>query len=187
MFNPTPSGQDDRSLRARLNGAQSLQPAAPRMLFSVKPQLNESAGTEKTASPLEDKNGEGFVIIGKGTHIVGEIGNCSKIEISGYFEGSVAALEVIVREGGCLKGHVQSERAEVHGTIEGEVHVQEHLDIRSTGEAGGELTYGMLSVAPGGKLGGKIQRHSQLEKQGASSQPAGPRTYVNGHHEHLAH
>jgi cytoskeletal protein CcmA (bactofilin family) len=187
MFNPTPSGQDDRSLRARLNGAQSVEPVPPRMFFSTKPQLNESAGMEKTASPLEDKNGDGFVVIGKGTHIVGEISNCSKIEISGYLEGGVMAREVIVREGGCLKGHVQSERAEVHGAIEGEVHVQEHLDIRSTGQASGELAYGKLSVAPGGKLAGNIQSHSQLEKQDASSQPAGPRTYVNGHHEHPAH
>ena len=155
MFNPTPSGQDDRSL--------------------LRPQLNESAGMEKTASPLEDKNGEGFVVIGKGTHIVGEISNCSKIEISGYLEGSVMAREVIVREGGCLKGHLQSERAEVH--------VQDHLDIRSTGQASGELAYGKLSVAPGGKLAGNIQSHSQLEKQDASLQPI----YVNGHGQHQAH
>jgi cytoskeletal protein CcmA (bactofilin family) len=187
MFNPTPSGQDGRSLRARLNGAQSVEPAPSRILFSLKPQPNGSAGTEKTASPLEDKNGDGFVVIGKGAHIVGEISNCSKIEISGYLEGGVMAREVIVREGGCLKGHVQSERAEVHGAIEGEVHVQEHLDIRSTGQASGELVYGKLSVAPGGKLAGKIQSHSQLENQDAASQPAGPRTYVNGHPQHPAH
>ena len=182
MFNPTPSGQDDRSLRARLNGAH-VEPMPPRMLFSLKPQPNESAGMEKTASPLEDKNGEGFVVIGKGTHIVGEISNCFKIEISGYLEGSLMAGEVIVREGGCLKGHVQSERAEVYGVIEGEVQVQEHLDIRSTGQVSGELAYGKLSVAPGGKLAGKIQSHSELEKQAASLQP----TYVNGHGQHPAH
>ena len=185
MFNPTPSGQNDRSLRARLNGAHA-EPTPPRMLFSLKPQPNESTGIEKTATPLEDKNGDGFVVIGKGTHIVGEISNCSKIEISGYLEGSLMAGEVIVREGGCLKGHVQSERAEVYGTIEGEVHVQEHLDIRSTGQVGGELAYGKLSVAPGGKLAGKIQSHSQLERQDVPLQPAGP-VYVNGYHEHAAH
>jgi cytoskeletal protein CcmA (bactofilin family) len=35
-----------------------------------------------------------------------EINNCSKIEISGYLEGSVMAVEVIVREGAYLKGHI---------------------------------------------------------------------------------
>ncbi len=187
MFNPTPSGQNDRSLRARLNGAQSVEPVPPRVLFSLKPQLDKSAGIEKTASPLEDNDGDGFVVIGKGTHVVGEISNCSKIEISGYCEGSVMAGDVIVREGGCLKGHLQSERAEVHGTIEGEARVQEHLDIRSTGQVSGELAYGKLSVAPGGKLAGNIQSHSQLQAQDAASQPAGPGAYVNGRHEHTAH
>ena len=180
MFNPTPSDQDDRSLRARLNGAQCVQPVPARMLFSPTPQPNESEGREKTASPLKDKNSDGLVVIGKGTHILGEISNCSKIEIEGYLEGSVIADTVIVRAGGCLKGHAQSERAEVHGTIEGGIWVQEHLDIRSTGEASGEFTYGKLSVAPGGKLAGKLQNHSQLEKQDASLQPI----YVNGHQHH---
>jgi len=96
------------------------------------------------------------------------------MEIEGYLEGTVIAGEVIVRAGGCLKGHVQSERAEVHGTIEGQVHVQDHLDIRSTGEASGELTYGKLSVAPGGKLAGKILNHEQHMEQDAPLQPSGP-------------
>ncbi len=187
MFNPTPSGQDDRSLRARLNGAQSVEPVPPRMIFSSKPRQNQGAGVEKTASSLEDENGDGFVVIGKGTHIVGEIANCSKIEISGYLEGSVIAREVVVREGGCLKGHVQSERMEVHGIVEGQVHVQEHLDIRSTGEASGELVYGKLSVAPGGTLAGKIQSHEQLREQDGPSQPAGPGAYLNGHPQHPTH
>ncbi len=187
MFNPTPSGQDDRSLRVQLEALQAMQPASTQKPFSVKPQLNQAAGVEQAASLLEDKNGDGLVVIGKGTHIVGEISNCSKIEISGYLEGGVMAREVIVREGGYLKGHVQSKRVEVHGTIEGGVQVEEHLDIRSTGQASGELVYGKLSVAPGGRLAGNIQSHSQLEAQDAASQPAGQRTYVNGHGQHPTH
>ena len=178
MFNRTPSGQDDRPLPAHLNGAR----AEPTPQRSLKPQPNKSAGMEKTASPLEDKN-DAFVVIGKGARIVGEISNCSKIEIFGYLEGALMAGEVIVREGGCLKGHVQSERVEVYGTIEGEVQVQEHLDIRSTGQVSGELVYGKLSVAPGGKLAGKLQNHSQVEMQDAPLQPI----YVNGHGQHPAH
>ena len=58
---------------------------------------------EKPASPLEDKKAKVSSLSGS-THIVGEISNCSKIEISGYLEGNIVAREVIVREGGCLKG-----------------------------------------------------------------------------------
>jgi len=171
MFNPTPSGKADQSLRMQLDTLKPMQPAAAQKISAFKPQLSQ---TGQANSLLEGKNGDGFVVIGKGTHVVGEVSNCSKMEIEGYLEGTVIAGEVIVRAGGCLKGHVQSERAEVHGTIEGQVHVQDHLDIRSTGEASGELTYGKLSVAPGGKLAGKILNHEQHMEQDAPLQPAGP-------------
>jgi len=172
MFNPMPSGKADQSLRMQLEALKPMQPAAAQKISAFKPQLSQ---TGQANSLLEGKNGDGFVVIGKGTHVVGEVSNCSKMEIEGYLEGTVIAGEVIVRAGGCLKGHVQSERAEVHGTIEGQVHVQDHLDIRSTGEASGELTYGKLSVAPGGKLAGKILNHEQHMEQDAPLQPAGPR------------
>ena len=171
MFNPMPSGKADQSLRMQLEALKPMQPAAAQKISAFKPQLSQ---TGQANSLLEGKNGDGFVVIGKGTHVVGEVSNCSKMEIEGYLEGTVIAGEVIVRAGGCLKGHVQSERAEVHGTIEGQVHVQDHLDIRSTGEASGELTYGKLSVAPGGKLAGKILNHEQHMEQDAPLQPAGP-------------
>ena len=171
MFNPMPSGKADQSLRMQLEALKPMQPAAAQKISPFKPQLSQ---TGQANFLLEGKNGDGFVVIGKGTHVVGEVSNCSKMEIEGYLEGTVIAGEVIVRAGGCLKGHVQSERAEVHGTIEGQVHVQDHLDIRSTGEASGELTYGKLSVAPGGKLAGKILNHEQHMEQDAPLQPAGP-------------
>jgi cytoskeletal protein CcmA (bactofilin family) len=116
-------------------------------------------------------NGDGIVVVGKGASIVGEITNCTQVEIAGALEGKVVAEAVIVRAGGRLKGHVCSERAEVHGTIEGQVQVEDHLDIRSTGEVSGELAYGKLSVASGGRLAGSIQIVSEPEQHDV---PAGP-------------
>jgi cytoskeletal protein CcmA (bactofilin family) len=112
---------------------------------------------EKEPSRPAETSGDGVVVVGRGASIVGEITNCSQVEIAGALEGKVVAEAVIVRDSGCLKGTVCSERAEVHGTIEGQVQVAEHLDIRSTGQVSGELAYGKLSVASGGRLAGTIQ------------------------------
>jgi cytoskeletal protein CcmA (bactofilin family) len=112
---------------------------------------------EKQVTPHVQAPGDGLVVVGKGASIVGEITNCSQVEIAGALEGKVVAEAVIVRAGGCLKGHVCSQRAEVHGTIEGQVQVEDHLDIRSTGQVSGELAYGKLSVASGGRLAGTIE------------------------------
>ncbi len=132
-------------------------------------EVAQSAGHEILQS--EPSNGDGVVVVGKGASIVGEITNCSQVEIAGALEGKVVAEAVIVRAGGCLKGIVCSERAEVHGTIEGEVQVEDHLDIRSTGQVSGELAYGKLSVASGGRLAGNIQIVSELHTKELPAAP----------------
>jgi len=170
MFNPTFTENADQSLRLEIEALGPVQPLSTQKVSPFKSRLNQNG----QAPPLlEDKNSEGFVIIGKGAHVVAEIRNCTKMEVDGYLEGTVSAGEVIVRVGGGLRGHVQSERAEVHGTIEGQVQVKDHLDIRSTGVASGEFSYGKLSVASGGKLAGKILNHEQQSEQDAPLQRAG--------------
>jgi cytoskeletal protein CcmA (bactofilin family) len=167
MFNSTPPvDHNDRSFL----GLRSPYP-------DEAGGLPQKRGAEGLISLPGDISGDGLVVIGKGTKVVGEISDCTQIEIDGNLEGSVVANVVIVRVGGRLKGIIQSKRAEVHGMIEGQVLVEEHLDIRSTGHVSGELTYGRLSVADGGKLAGNIQTHSRLEQQ---SVPPEAKVYVSG-------
>jgi len=124
-------------------------------LIGFRRRTSSPAGTQ--ALQNVKSTGDGLVVVGRGASIVGEITNCSQVEIAGSLEGKVVAEVVVIRAGGCLKGQVCSERAEVHGTIEGQVQVEDHLDIRSTGQVSGELTYGKLSVASGGRLEGTIE------------------------------
>jgi cytoskeletal protein CcmA (bactofilin family) len=126
---------------------------------------------ERTPPQAIAPNNDGHVVVGKGAFIVGEITNCSQVEIAGALEGKVIAEAVIVRAGGRLKGTVQSERAEVHGIIEGQVQVEQHLDIRSTGRVSGELAYGRLSVASGGCLAGNIQLYPEEEHEEPVPEP----------------
>lgn len=170
---------DDSSPRADRDAFQPLPPPKP---FSVALQQPKDM---LSTSILDGKNGDGLVIIGKGTSMVGEINNCSRLEIEGSLEGHVVADSVVVRAGGRLKGSVRTERAEVHGTIEGQVSVQEHLDIRSTGQVTGELAYGKLSVAPGGYIAGSIEGYVQTNEQATPVEPPAPLgLFLNGHRAH---
>ncbi len=138
----------------------SIKPASPHKVeWGGFLKRRDQAQAQPVQKPAVQRGatGDGLVVVGKGANIVGEITNCSQVEIAGSLEGKVVAEAVIIREGGCLKGHVCSQRAEVHGTIEGEVQVADHLDIRSTGDVSGELTYGKLSVASGGRLAGSLE------------------------------
>jgi hypothetical protein len=68
---------------------------------------------------------------------------------------------VVVRAGGRVNGTVCAEQAEVSGTIEGQLLVEHHLHIGSTGTIIGDLSYGSIEIAPGGRIAGSIQLQAQ--------------------------
>jgi cytoskeletal protein CcmA (bactofilin family) len=103
----------------------------------------------------------GIIVVGKGASMMGEITNCSRVEIAGELDGNILAQSVIVRPGGRVKGTVCAEEAEVQGTIEGQLFVERHLDIGSTATVIGDLSYGSIAIAPGGRLAGSIQVQPQ--------------------------
>ncbi len=139
-------------------------------------------------SPSPDENG--FVLVGKGTTIAGEISNCSVVEIQGTLEGSLSANAVIIREGGAFRGDIRVEQAEVHGTVDGRMTVHGLLDVRASGCVTGEVTYETLCVAAGGHLSGELRSPAAIEV--GSTQPAGYETGtsapINGHaYDHASH
>ena len=104
---------------------------------------------------------EGLVVIGKSTHVSGKIGACRILDVHGILEADVVAQTVIVRDGGGLRGTVQTENAQIFGVVEGSLTVNEHLDIQSTGRVSGGVTYRTLSVATGAKFLGTLDTHAE--------------------------
>lgn len=95
----------------------------------------------------------GLLIIGEGAVLKGDVKSGGRrVEIWGYVEGGVTASEVVVQEGGKLFGQVKSDSAEVRGTLQGDVRVQQLIAIKSTGVASGHIKYGRMSMEEGGEL-----------------------------------
>lgn len=128
--------------------------------------------------------GDGVVLIGKGTRVIGEISDCTTVEIQGVVEGKLLASSVVIREGGGFKGSLQADQAEIHGVMEGNAVVNDLLDIRSTGTVSADLAYGRLSVEAGGQMTGNILARISIES-GAAPKPASTdiaTTSGNGRH-----
>ena len=140
------------------------QPSSPALETAVSSVSNSDyAMTQPAAAAAvarleaaQANAGDGVVIIGKGTRIVGEITDCSRVEIQGAVDGTIVADALIIREGGSLTGRLQASHAEVHGAFNGQLDIAELLDIRSTGTVEGELAYGKLAVAMGGHISGNV-------------------------------
>ena len=99
----------------------------------------------------------GVLIIGEDAVLKGEVKSGRRVEVWGYVEGGVTASEVIIQEGGKLFGQLRSETAEIRGTVQGDVRVQQLIALRSTGSAAGKIKYGRLSMEEGAELSAHVR------------------------------
>jgi cytoskeletal protein CcmA (bactofilin family) len=139
--------------------------------------IEDATSTNMTLQPQE---GDGVVVVGKGTKIVGQIGHCARLEIQGTVEGTVVADTILIREGGIVTGELQAAHAEIHGRFEGVLRVKDDLDVCATGYVRGELSYGRLSVAKGGHISGDINA-ATADLVAVETVPAVQADRVNGH------
>jgi cytoskeletal protein CcmA (bactofilin family) len=99
----------------------------------------------------------GVLIIGTDAVLTGEIKNSRLVEVHGLIDGGIAAGNVIVHEGGRVVGKVRSDTADIHGTLEGDVRVQNLIAIKSTGTVSGVVKYGRLSMEEGAELAANVR------------------------------
>lgn len=100
---------------------------------------------------------KGLMIISEGAQLIGEVRNCTRLEVSGTIEGRLTADNIIVQRGGRIIGTIRSKNAEVHGEFEGTAHVSNLLQISETGSVTGTINYHHLAMAAGGTLAASVR------------------------------
>ena len=71
----------------------------------------------------------------------------------------------MVSKSGYIKGKVKTETMTIEGKTEGEITVNDLLQIKSTGSINGKVIYGKIEVEDGGKLIGEINYRDKDNKQ----------------------
>lgn len=166
MFSRRPPNAEADQQHPPAFKATSQQLASP-----LGPALRtEAINVPPAARPIETSPEEGLVTIGKGTRVTGNIGHCKKLDVYGVLEADVIAETLIVRAGGGVKGSIESDNAEIHGVVEGELTAHEHLDLRSTSEVSGDVAYRTISIEKGARLLGTLRYHQVPDVE----QPAEP-------------
>ena len=167
-----------------LSQADVVSSAQPDQARSIEPPVSLKTTVATSAA---SNASDGCVVIGRGTTIVGQIGDCERLVIMGTVEGTLLANTIVIHEGGIVKGEMQAENAEVHGTFEGGLFVRELLDVRGTGHVEGELSYGKLAVAMGGHIHGKVHSETIAAARAnadvpvaAAPTPAAPFAVIDG-------
>ena len=113
------------------------------------------------------------LLIGRDISFKGQIGECQSLIVEGRVAAKAKCRAFQVQESGVYEGEIEAESAEVCGRVEGRVRVRGRLTIRTAGQMNGDIAYGELDIAVGGRLSGNI-RHEPVPEETAKDEPAAP-------------
>lgn len=102
--------------------------------------------------------------IGSGTEFQGELNVKGSLRVEGQFDGKVNAPYVILAETGVIKGEASAKKIIIEGKVEGNLRVQEIVEIKATGKVLGDIFTKKISITEGAKVNGKIEMEVDEDK-----------------------
>ncbi|MDD3738834.1 MAG: polymer-forming cytoskeletal protein [Lentimicrobiaceae bacterium] len=104
----------------------------------------------------EDRTLQSMNLVGKDTVIEGEIRTKGDLRIDGKINGEINSNgKVIVGVSGSIKGALNCRNAEILGTIEGNVSIEELINLRSTSVIEGDIFTNKLAIENGAIFNGR--------------------------------
>ena len=118
------------------------------------------------SEPLKEvNNSKNNLMIGEGVTINGNIKSDNEVIIQGSVEGDIQCNSITIDNSGNLKGKIKAENMTVKGKVEGEININNLLEIKSKGNASGKIFYGGIQIDEEGKLAGEINFKDSNNKQ----------------------
>lgn len=118
--------------------------------------FNNKANKESVPTGKGAENGSSSInLIGAGTVIEGDIRSNGDIRIDGSVFGHVySKAKVVIGSTGTVEGDVNSQNADVSGTIKGKTNVSDLLFLKSSAKVIGDIITGKLVVEVGATFTG---------------------------------
>lgn len=111
--------------------------------------------TNKKEMIKENETSGAVNIIGVGTIITGDIQSKGDIRIDGTLKGAVKTTgKVVVGKAGIIEGDVECNNADVAGTLNAKISVDELLALKATAKLTGDLITNKLAIEPGAAFTG---------------------------------
>lgn len=115
----------------------------------------------------------GKLIVGRDIELNGEIKNCELLVVEGVVEATLINTKALeVTERGVFRGTAPVEKAYIAGLVEGDLIVDGHVMIRSTGVVNGNVKFDEIEIERGGRVRGSMQQIGDSEPDEDSSKKA---------------
>lgn len=105
-------------------------------------------------------------LIGQNTKLLGDLHFSGGLHVDGTVTGNVVAVDesssvLTLSEKGSIEGEVRVPHVVINGQIIGDVHASEHVELASEARVTGNVYYGLIEMAMGAEVNGKLVHESE--------------------------
>jgi cytoskeletal protein CcmA (bactofilin family) len=108
-------------------------------------------------------------LIGKNSCVTGDISFSGGLHVDGVIRGAVSGeveslSSLTVSEHGTIEGQVRVARIFLNGLVKGDVYSTERVELASSARVEGNVYYGLMEMAIGAEVNGKLVRISEDDR-----------------------
>jgi cytoskeletal protein CcmA (bactofilin family) len=141
-------------------------------LFSTTQSDDSSSSMANQTSTVQDQ----VNLVGEGTVFEGTVRAESDVRASGRIVGTLEVEgKTMIAEEGVVEGEIIATNADIAGQVDGEIHVEERLVLKSTARVEGKIETDRLIVEEGAQFTGECEMGTPIPDRAASSNGQGPR------------
>ena len=138
--------------------------------------------SSKKNSNKNKRNSQIDTLVGSGTELRGDVYFKDGLHIDGVVKGNVIATGdssmLTMSENGRIEGEVRVHNLVLNGTVEGDVHATEHIELASAARVKGNVYYNLIEMAMGAEVNGNLVH--KAEKLAEIKKPVPAATLVTG-------
>lgn len=110
-------------------------------------------------------------LVGEGTVFEGTVRAKSDVRASGRIIGTLDVDgKIMIAEEGAVEGEIIATNADIAGRVQGEIHVEELLVLKSTAQVEGSIEADRLVVEEGAQFTGECHTGASISENGTDSE-----------------
>lgn len=114
-------------------------------------------------------------LIGQNTEIHGDVIFTGGLVVDGKVKGNVIAGEkgsvLTVSDEGMIEGEVKVPNVSLNGTVVGDVHANERIELLARARVSGNVFYNLIEMAIGAEVNGKLVHRNENDKPALTHMP----------------
>ncbi|ABA57553.1 bactofilin family protein [Nitrosococcus oceani] len=99
-------------------------------------------------------------LIGRHTQLIGDITFSGGLRVEGHVKGDIIAEDedslLIISQDGSIEGHVKVPCIILNGSVTGDIHASEYIELAYQAQIHGDLYYYLIEIAIGAKINGNL-------------------------------